>query len=134
MRLQATGISEDQLLVTVLPGLPTTAEIFIVPATPSRPGPAEEKWAHLDQVAERQRGFEFSPETKKQKASERRGGQGRLSGEEKTSPRESLLHLRVSPDSAEALLFKDNKEDEIFYLRTAFIFFTKCNFVYFKDE
>uniref|UniRef100_A0A3Q1C4D3 PKD domain-containing protein n=1 Tax=Amphiprion ocellaris TaxID=80972 RepID=A0A3Q1C4D3_AMPOC len=29
--VQVTGISEDQLLVTVLPGLPTTAEIFIVP-------------------------------------------------------------------------------------------------------
>lgn len=48
--LKVTGISEDQLLVTVLPGLPTTAEIFIVPEKRLRPGGMEEKWAHLDQV------------------------------------------------------------------------------------
>uniref|UniRef100_A0A3B5ANI5 VPS10 domain-containing receptor SorCS1-like n=1 Tax=Stegastes partitus TaxID=144197 RepID=A0A3B5ANI5_9TELE len=34
--VQVTGISEDQLLVTVLPGLPTTAEIFIVPEKRAR--------------------------------------------------------------------------------------------------
>lgn len=49
--LKVTGISEDQLLVTVLPGLPTTAEIFIVPEKRSRHGDTDEKWAHLDQVA-----------------------------------------------------------------------------------
>lgn len=48
--LKVTGISEDQLLVTVLPGLPTTAEIFIVPEKRLRLGAMEEKWAHLDQV------------------------------------------------------------------------------------
>ncbi|KAG7219604.1 hypothetical protein INR49_018981 [Caranx melampygus] len=48
--VQVTGISEDQLLVTVLPGLPTTAEVFIVPEKRSRDGATDEKWAHLDQV------------------------------------------------------------------------------------
>uniref|UniRef100_A0A665XCU3 Sortilin related VPS10 domain containing receptor 1 n=1 Tax=Echeneis naucrates TaxID=173247 RepID=A0A665XCU3_ECHNA len=48
--VQVTGISEDQLLVTVLPGLSTTAEVFIVPEKRSRDGTADEKWAHLDQV------------------------------------------------------------------------------------
>lgn len=47
--LKVTGISEDQLLVTVLPGLPTTAEVFIVPEKRLRHGMGE-KWAHLDQV------------------------------------------------------------------------------------
>lgn len=50
LSLKVTGISEDQLLVTVLPGLPTTAEIFIVPERTSRDGAMDEKWAHLDQV------------------------------------------------------------------------------------
>uniref|UniRef100_A0A3P8SIB2 Sortilin related VPS10 domain containing receptor 1 n=1 Tax=Amphiprion percula TaxID=161767 RepID=A0A3P8SIB2_AMPPE len=45
-----TGISEDQLLVTVLPGSPTTAEIFIVPERRARDRATDEKWAHLDQV------------------------------------------------------------------------------------
>lgn len=48
--LKVTGINEDQLLVTVLPGLPTTAEIFIVPERRPRDGRVDEKWAHLDQV------------------------------------------------------------------------------------
>lgn len=48
--LKVTGISEDQLLVTVLSGLPTTAEIFIVPEKRLRPGGTEERWTHLDQV------------------------------------------------------------------------------------
>lgn len=48
--LKVTGISEDQLLVTVLPGLPTTAEVFIVPEKRSRHGGVDEKLAHLDQV------------------------------------------------------------------------------------
>ncbi|KAM7408582.1 hypothetical protein PAMA_002345 [Pampus argenteus] len=47
--VQVTGISEDQLLVSVLPGLPTAAEIFIVPARTSRDGAMDEKWAHLEQ-------------------------------------------------------------------------------------
>ncbi|XP_030297472.1 VPS10 domain-containing receptor SorCS1-like isoform X3 [Sparus aurata] len=50
--VQVTGISEDQLLVTVLPGLPTTAEIFIVPEKRSRHGDTDEKWAHLDQLSQ----------------------------------------------------------------------------------
>lgn len=53
MRLKVTGINEDQLLVTVLPGLPTTAEIFIVPEKRSRTEAVDEKWAHLDQVSSR---------------------------------------------------------------------------------
>uniref|UniRef100_A0A7N6FEK1 PKD domain-containing protein n=1 Tax=Anabas testudineus TaxID=64144 RepID=A0A7N6FEK1_ANATE len=51
LSLKVTGISEDQLLVTVLPGLPTTAEIFIVPEKRSRKEAMDEKWAHLDQPA-----------------------------------------------------------------------------------
>ncbi|TMS04324.1 VPS10 domain-containing receptor SorCS1 [Larimichthys crocea] len=50
--VQVTGISEDQLLVTVLPGLPTTAEIYIVPEKRSRHGGMDEKWAHLDQLSQ----------------------------------------------------------------------------------
>lgn len=52
--LKVTGINEDQLLVTVLPGLPTTAEIFIVPQKRPRDGAMDEKWAHLDQVLSHQ--------------------------------------------------------------------------------
>lgn len=48
--LKVTGISEDQLLVTVLPGLPTTAEVFIVPEKRSGDRAVDEKWAHLHQV------------------------------------------------------------------------------------
>ncbi|XP_060943270.1 VPS10 domain-containing receptor SorCS1-like [Limanda limanda] len=50
--VQVTGISADQLLVTVLPGLPTTAEVFIVPERRSRDGAAGGKWAHLDQLSQ----------------------------------------------------------------------------------
>lgn len=50
LSLKVTGINEEQLLVTVLPGLPTTAEIFIVPEKKPRDGGMDEKWAHLDQV------------------------------------------------------------------------------------
>uniref|UniRef100_A0AAX7VDK9 PKD domain-containing protein n=1 Tax=Astatotilapia calliptera TaxID=8154 RepID=A0AAX7VDK9_ASTCA len=46
--VQVTGISEDQLLVTVLPGLPTTAEIFIVPEKRPSDRAMDEKW--LSQV------------------------------------------------------------------------------------
>ena len=44
--LQATGISREQVLVSVFPGLPTAAEVFIVPGQ----GSGEGKSAHLDQV------------------------------------------------------------------------------------
>ncbi|XP_070833185.1 VPS10 domain-containing receptor SorCS1-like [Chaetodon trifascialis] len=50
--VQVTGISEDQLLVTVLPGLPTTAEVFIVPERRSRHGSMDEKLPHLDQLSQ----------------------------------------------------------------------------------
>ncbi|XP_030011391.1 VPS10 domain-containing receptor SorCS1-like [Sphaeramia orbicularis] len=50
--VQVTGISEDQLLVTVPAGLPTTAEIFIVPEKRSRGAAVEEKWANLDQLSQ----------------------------------------------------------------------------------
>ncbi|MEQ2205604.1 hypothetical protein XENOCAPTIV_005230 [Xenoophorus captivus] len=52
--VKVTGISEDQLLVTVLAGLPTTAEVFIVPERRSRDRAMDEKWAHLDQVLSQQ--------------------------------------------------------------------------------
>ncbi|XP_032397319.1 VPS10 domain-containing receptor SorCS1 [Etheostoma spectabile] len=50
--VQVTGINQDQLLVTVLPGLPTTAEIFIVPEKRPRHRAMDEKWAHLDQLSQ----------------------------------------------------------------------------------
>ncbi|KAK5882555.1 hypothetical protein CesoFtcFv8_021127 [Champsocephalus esox] len=50
--VQVTGINEEQLLVTVLPGLPTTAEIFILPEKRPRVGGMAEKWAHLDQLSQ----------------------------------------------------------------------------------
>ncbi|KAI4812698.1 hypothetical protein KUCAC02_024066 [Chaenocephalus aceratus] len=50
--VQVTGINEEQLLVTVLPGLPTTAEIFILPEKRPRVGGMDEKWAHLDQLSQ----------------------------------------------------------------------------------
>ncbi|KAM4607451.1 VPS10 domain-containing receptor SorCS1-like [Polymixia lowei] len=50
--VQVTGISAEQLLVTVLPGLPTAAEIYIVPEKRSREGTGDGKWAHLDQLSQ----------------------------------------------------------------------------------
>ncbi|XP_055018602.1 LOW QUALITY PROTEIN: VPS10 domain-containing receptor SorCS1-like [Boleophthalmus pectinirostris] len=50
--VQVTGISEDQLLVAVLPGLPTTAELYLVPEMGARGGAVEEKWANLDQLSQ----------------------------------------------------------------------------------
>ncbi|XP_068183865.1 VPS10 domain-containing receptor SorCS1-like [Antennarius striatus] len=50
--VQVTGIREDQLLVTVFPGLPTTAEVFIVPDKRSRHRLTNEKWGHLDQLSQ----------------------------------------------------------------------------------
>lgn len=43
-------MSEEQLLVTVLPGFPTTAEIFIVPEKRAKHRSVDERRAHLDQV------------------------------------------------------------------------------------
>ncbi|XP_043992641.1 VPS10 domain-containing receptor SorCS3-like isoform X1 [Gambusia affinis] len=50
--VQVTGINEDQLLVKLFPGLPTTAEVFIVPERRSRDRGMNEKWAHLDQFSQ----------------------------------------------------------------------------------
>ncbi len=41
---------EDQLLVTVLPGLPTAAEFFLLPDKQLTEGKPEKSYAHLDQV------------------------------------------------------------------------------------
>uniref|UniRef100_A0A8C7Y4R7 Sortilin related VPS10 domain containing receptor 1 n=1 Tax=Oryzias sinensis TaxID=183150 RepID=A0A8C7Y4R7_9TELE len=43
---------EDQLLVTVLPGLPTTAEFFLLPDKQLTEGKPEKSSAHLDQLSE----------------------------------------------------------------------------------
>lgn len=51
---QATGVGEDQLLVTVLPGLPTAAEFFLLPDKLLTEGKAEKTSAHLDQVRQQQ--------------------------------------------------------------------------------
>lgn len=45
-------MSEEQLLVTVLPGFPTTAEIFIVPEKRAKHGSTDQRRAHLDQVGD----------------------------------------------------------------------------------
>ncbi|XP_053184758.1 VPS10 domain-containing receptor SorCS1 [Scomber japonicus] len=50
--IQATGVREDQLLVTVLPGLPTTAEFFLLPDKLLTEGKPEKSSAHLDQLSE----------------------------------------------------------------------------------
>ncbi|KAG7486051.1 VPS10 domain-containing receptor 1-like isoform X2 [Solea senegalensis] len=50
--IQATSIREDQLLVTVLPGLPTTAEFFLLPDKQLTEGKPEKSSAHLDQLSE----------------------------------------------------------------------------------
>ncbi|XP_053730990.1 VPS10 domain-containing receptor SorCS1-like [Synchiropus splendidus] len=49
---QVTGINEEQLLVTVQPGLPTTAEVFIVPEGKPGGGVVGEKVANLDQLSQ----------------------------------------------------------------------------------
>lgn len=48
--LQATGVREDQLLVTILPGLPTAAEFFLLPDKQLNEGKPDKNAAHLDQV------------------------------------------------------------------------------------
>ncbi|XP_035493958.2 VPS10 domain-containing receptor SorCS1 isoform X1 [Scophthalmus maximus] len=50
--IQATGVREDQLLVTVLPGLPTAAEFFLLPDKLLTEGKPEKTSAHLDQLSE----------------------------------------------------------------------------------
>ncbi|XP_029918697.1 VPS10 domain-containing receptor SorCS1 [Myripristis murdjan] len=50
--IQATGVREDQLLVTILPGLPTAAEFFLLPDKQLTEGKPEKSAAHLDQLSE----------------------------------------------------------------------------------
>ncbi|XP_074542340.1 VPS10 domain-containing receptor SorCS1 isoform X2 [Halichoeres trimaculatus] len=50
--IQATAVREDQLLVTVLPGLPTAAEFFLLPDKQLTEGKPEKSSAHLDQLSE----------------------------------------------------------------------------------
>ncbi|XP_062304046.1 VPS10 domain-containing receptor SorCS1-like [Osmerus eperlanus] len=50
--VQASGIREDRLLVTVLPGLPTAAEFFLLPDKEFTEGKPEKSSAHLDQLSE----------------------------------------------------------------------------------
>ncbi|KAF7216645.1 transcript variant X4 [Nothobranchius furzeri] len=50
--IQATGIREDQLLVSVLPGLPTAAEVFLLLDKLITEGRPEKSSAHLDQLSE----------------------------------------------------------------------------------
>ncbi|XP_066549190.1 VPS10 domain-containing receptor SorCS1 isoform X2 [Amia ocellicauda] len=50
--VQATGIVQEQLLVTVLPGLPTAAEFFLLPDKELTEGKSERNAAHLDQLSE----------------------------------------------------------------------------------
>ncbi|XP_036402233.1 VPS10 domain-containing receptor SorCS1-like isoform X1 [Megalops cyprinoides] len=50
--VQATGVSDKQLLVTVLPGLPTAAEMFILPDKELTKGEEDKSTEHLDQLSE----------------------------------------------------------------------------------
>ncbi|XP_036413192.1 VPS10 domain-containing receptor SorCS1 [Colossoma macropomum] len=50
--VQATGVSPEQLLVTVLPGLPTAAEFFLLPDKEVTEGKPEKTTTHLDQLLE----------------------------------------------------------------------------------
>ncbi|CDQ59839.1 unnamed protein product [Oncorhynchus mykiss] len=50
--IDATGVSPDLLLVTVLPGLPTAAEFFLLPDKELTEGKPEKNSAHLDQLSE----------------------------------------------------------------------------------
>ncbi|XP_061833150.2 VPS10 domain-containing receptor SorCS1 isoform X2 [Nerophis lumbriciformis] len=50
--IQATGVSEDQVLVSVLPGLPTTAELFLLLDKEFMEGRPEKNAAHLNQLSE----------------------------------------------------------------------------------
>lgn len=48
--VQATGVSPEQLLVTVLPGLPTASEFFLLPDKQLTEGKPDKTSTHLDQV------------------------------------------------------------------------------------
>ncbi|XP_072318867.1 VPS10 domain-containing receptor SorCS1 [Eucyclogobius newberryi] len=50
--IQATGVREELLLVTVLPGLPTAAEFFLLPDKQITEGKPDKSAAHLDQLSE----------------------------------------------------------------------------------
>ncbi|XP_064171151.1 VPS10 domain-containing receptor SorCS1 isoform X1 [Anguilla rostrata] len=50
--IHATGVREDQLLVTVLPGLPTAAEFFLLPDKELPEGKPDGTMTHLDQLSE----------------------------------------------------------------------------------
>ncbi|CAL8331020.1 unnamed protein product [Merluccius merluccius] len=50
--IQATAVQAEQLLVTVLPGLPTAAEFFLLPDKKLTEGRPESSAAHLDQLSE----------------------------------------------------------------------------------
>ncbi|CAB1343668.1 unnamed protein product, partial [Coregonus sp. 'balchen'] len=50
--VQVTGINGEQLLVSVLPGLPTTAELCIVPEKRSTEGMIHRKGTHLEQLSQ----------------------------------------------------------------------------------
>ncbi|KTG32850.1 hypothetical protein cypCar_00037834, partial [Cyprinus carpio] len=47
--VQATGVNPEQLLVTVLPGLPTAAEFFLLPDKQLTEGKPDKTATHLDQ-------------------------------------------------------------------------------------
>lgn len=48
---QVTGVNPEHLLVTVLPGLPTAAEFFLLPDKELTEGKADKTVTHLDQVS-----------------------------------------------------------------------------------
>ncbi|XP_059410587.1 VPS10 domain-containing receptor SorCS1 isoform X2 [Carassius carassius] len=50
--VQATGVDPEQLLVTVLPGLPTAAEFFLLPDKQLTEGKPDKLATHLDQLSE----------------------------------------------------------------------------------
>ncbi|XP_057187176.1 VPS10 domain-containing receptor SorCS1 isoform X2 [Triplophysa rosa] len=50
--VQATGVSPEQLLVTVLPGLPTASEFFLLPDKQLTEGKPDKTSTHLDQLSE----------------------------------------------------------------------------------
>lgn len=115
--------------MTVLPGLPTTAEIFVVPATRSRPGGSEEKHAHLDQVAKivlctMQFFFLFptqNKQPKEKKIIKQSGEEAKGASLEKTSPGEYSAHFRLSHDNAEARLFKEQRAAQLGEKKRSFI-------------
>ncbi|XP_035602435.2 VPS10 domain-containing receptor SorCS1-like isoform X1 [Oncorhynchus keta] len=50
--VKATGVTPERLLVTVLPGLPTAAEFFLLPDKELTEGMPDKNSAHLDQLTE----------------------------------------------------------------------------------